>query len=128
MPHLLVRAHGVPVLTIASVEPLSASSLLTSWSPDPVALVVCTVAAVAYLAGVRRLTRRGRRWPVARSCSFAAAVSAICRVFATRLFAASAIRSALPTASNPAAAMARKRRRVGCAHQSQKIKLLSNKQ
>lgn len=43
--------------------------VLLDWQPDPF-LVPLLVAAGLYLAGVRRLEHRGRRWPAARSACF----------------------------------------------------------
>jgi putative copper resistance protein D len=52
-------------------------TLLTEAGPDPVALVLLTAAGGGYVVGVRRLSRRGRRWPVARSAAFAAGLGVI---------------------------------------------------
>jgi cytochrome c oxidase assembly factor CtaG/putative copper export protein len=49
---------------------LTAETLLTRWLPEPLYLTAALVAAGAYLAGVRRLRRRGDRWPVERTASF----------------------------------------------------------
>ncbi len=46
------------------------SALLGDWSLDPL-FVLTVAAAVLYALGVRRLSERGRRWPPARSASFA---------------------------------------------------------
>ena len=46
------------------------SVLLRDWSLDPL-FVVTVVTGVAYAMGVRRLAARGRRWPRARSATFA---------------------------------------------------------
>ncbi len=52
--------------------PLTALRLVTDWAVEPVAACVLVALAGLYLAGVRRLSRRGDRWPVARSVSFLA--------------------------------------------------------
>jgi cytochrome c oxidase assembly factor CtaG len=44
---------------------------------DPLSLVLVMSAATLYLAGRRRLHRRGRRWSVARTTSFAAGLAAL---------------------------------------------------
>ncbi len=44
---------------------------------DPGLLLLVAGAAVAYAAGVRRLRRRGRRWPAGRSAAFAAGLVAV---------------------------------------------------
>lgn len=43
---------------------------LTLWRPDPLWVVLLGVAAVGYLAGVRRLRTRGDRWSAARTASW----------------------------------------------------------
>ncbi|GDY31598.1 cytochrome c oxidase assembly protein [Gandjariella thermophila] len=50
--------------------PLTAGTLVTSWTPDPVILVVVLLAGGGYAWGVRRLRRRGRRWSRARVAFF----------------------------------------------------------
>jgi putative copper resistance protein D len=50
---------------------------VTGWTFDPVWAVVPAVATALYLAGVRRLARRGRRWSPARTAAFAAGVIAL---------------------------------------------------
>jgi putative copper resistance protein D len=55
---------------------ISAHQLVTDWQTGGLSLVALGVAvalAVAYLAGVHRLGRRGRRWPRARTAGFLAA-------------------------------------------------------
>ena len=57
----------------AVAAPPPAPSLWTLTAPasiDPVAGVLVVGLAVAYVAGVRRLARRGRRWPTARTAAF----------------------------------------------------------
>lgn len=46
---------------------LSASRWFTEWEIDPLWLAVGAFGIVFYLAGVRRLHRRGDRWPIART-------------------------------------------------------------
>ena len=45
--------------------------LVTTWRIEPLITVVLIMAAVAYGTGVRRLARRGVRWPVGRTISWA---------------------------------------------------------
>lgn len=47
-----------------------ARTFLETWSFDPVAAVALLAALVAYLLGVRRLTRDGARWPLGRTAAF----------------------------------------------------------
>jgi putative copper resistance protein D len=50
--------------------PPSVDRILLDWTIEPVTAVLTVLAVVLYLGGVRRLARRGRRWPVARTVSF----------------------------------------------------------
>lgn len=59
---------------IVAIPPLSPGSLLTQWVLDPTALALTIGAAIAYVAGVRRLARRGRAWSRGRSLAFGAGV------------------------------------------------------
>jgi len=52
-------------------EPFRPSSLLTQWQPDLLWSVIVVALAVAYARGVVRLHRRGDRWPLGRTVSFA---------------------------------------------------------
>jgi putative copper resistance protein D len=44
--------------------------LVTSWRFDPASALAVGTAGALYIAGVRRLALRGRRWPVARTAAF----------------------------------------------------------
>lgn len=59
---------------LAALEPLSPTTLVTGATFDPTAAILTITVAVLYLLGVRRLARRGRAWPGARSLSFAAGI------------------------------------------------------
>jgi cytochrome c oxidase assembly factor CtaG len=50
--------------------PLTAGSLLTSWTLDPLMLAVVVLAGGWYAWGSRRLRQRGQSWPRARAVSF----------------------------------------------------------
>jgi cytochrome c oxidase assembly factor CtaG len=52
--------------------PPDALRLLTTWRFDPLLGVAAVIMAIAYLVGVRRLRRRGDRWPAARTASWVA--------------------------------------------------------
>ena len=54
--------QGPPQLTIARA--------FTEWTLDPWVLAAILLLAAAYLAGVRRLRRRGTRWPTGRIIAF----------------------------------------------------------
>ena len=52
-------------------------TILLDWSLDPALALVVILAAGCYVVGVRRLARRGRRWPPARTTAFLCGVGAI---------------------------------------------------
>ncbi len=54
--------HGPPELTLTRA--------LTEWTLDPWMLALVVILGAAYLAGVRRVQRRGTAWPVARRIWF----------------------------------------------------------
>ncbi|MFD5573519.1 cytochrome c oxidase assembly protein [Streptomyces cadmiisoli] len=55
------------------------------WSADPFFLIACLLALALYGWGVVRLVRRGDKWPVGRTVSFAAGVLSIGLMMCTRL-------------------------------------------
>ncbi|HEX6970066.1 MAG TPA: cytochrome c oxidase assembly protein [Micromonosporaceae bacterium] len=52
--------------------PMTVGRLIGLWLPDPLFITAALAAAAAYLAGVRRLRRRGDAWPAARTLAFLA--------------------------------------------------------
>ena len=56
---------------------LTLVDVAVDWVPDPGALLLAGVAGCLYVAGVRRLARRGRRWPPPRSVAYGGAVVAL---------------------------------------------------
>ena len=59
-------------LAAAVPPPISVARLVSWWTLDPVPLVLSVLSGWCYVAGVRRLSARGRRWRTARTVSFAA--------------------------------------------------------
>lgn len=57
--------------------PFSATRVLTDWTIEPVILVLSALSVVLYLAGVRRLARRGRTWSAARTVSFLCGIAVL---------------------------------------------------
>lgn len=51
--------------------------LATLWTFEPAAALLCLLAVVLYLGGVRRLAKRGRRWSWARTTSFLAGIAVL---------------------------------------------------
>ncbi|MGW3284836.1 cytochrome c oxidase assembly protein [Streptomyces sp. NPDC001002] len=56
---------------MGSLPELTAGRLLSSWRLDVPALLLVVLLGGLYAAAVLRLTRRGERWPVARTAAFA---------------------------------------------------------
>ncbi|MCH1881531.1 bifunctional copper resistance protein CopD/cytochrome c oxidase assembly protein [Agrococcus sp. ARC_14] len=54
--------------------PFDIGRLFTTWALDPLWTVVCALLLFFYLAAVRRLAKRGDRWPVLRTVSWTAGV------------------------------------------------------
>ena len=63
------------ILTGQKLPPeLTWARLITSWNFDLLWVLGCAFALFFYLAGVRRLRRRGDRWPIQRTISWAAGI------------------------------------------------------
>jgi cytochrome c oxidase assembly factor CtaG len=62
---LVAHFHGFEL-----VPAISLHRVLTAWTFEPLPLVAIALMAVAYLSGVRTLTRRGDRWSRWRTLSF----------------------------------------------------------
>jgi len=70
-----LEATPAEILTGSPLPPpFDIGRLFTEWSLDPLWSVVCGLLLFFYLAGVRRLARRGDRWPVLRTASWTAGV------------------------------------------------------
>jgi putative copper resistance protein D len=76
-------AHGVPV---DQLPPLSVHNALVTWTFEPLPALMVAVAGALYLRGVLSMRRRGDRWGLGRSLSFAAGL--IVCVIATQSFLA----------------------------------------
>ena len=67
-------------LHLGARTPIDLHSVLTAWMVGPFAIgvaVACAAAAAWYLVSVRRLQRKGRRWPLPRTLSFLAGLLAV---------------------------------------------------
>lgn len=53
-----------------ALRPLTTESALTSWTLDPLAIVVVILATGWYVQAVRKVRRQGKTWPVQRSAAF----------------------------------------------------------
>ncbi|MGM0386729.1 MAG: cytochrome c oxidase assembly protein [Actinomycetota bacterium] len=67
-PSAVFALSGYPEPPLPSV-----ATWFTQWHPDPLYLVGAASAVVVYLTWVRRVTRRGDRWPVGRTISWVVA-------------------------------------------------------
>jgi len=67
-------------LTVAGIEtpkPPTFSRILLSYEPDALMIGLLVVAVALYIKGVMVLTKRGDKWPVGRTISFALGISVI---------------------------------------------------
>ncbi len=78
-----VPLHGIGHATLSwEVLPWTPARVLTEWRLDAIVITVVGLAVVSYLLAIRRLARRGQRWPVRRTASamagLATATFALC--------------------------------------------------
>ncbi|OZM76446.1 copper resistance protein CopD [Pseudonocardia sp. MH-G8] len=73
-PAWFVRELGTDEVAFgyALPEPPTVANLLTTWRVDLLLTTLAVTAALLYLLGVRRLRRRGERWPLGRSAAWLA--------------------------------------------------------
>ena len=70
----------IAALTVAGIEtpkPPTFSRILLSYEPDALMIGLLVVAVALYIKGVMVLTKRGDKWPVGRTISFALGISVI---------------------------------------------------
>jgi len=70
----------IAALTVAGIEtpkPPTFSRILLSYEPDALMIGLLVVAVALYIKGVIVLTKRGDKWPVGRTISFALGISVI---------------------------------------------------
>jgi putative copper resistance protein D len=65
------------VVPAAAATDVTARGLVLDWSLDPLPAIALVVAVVLYAGGVRRLGRRHRPWPRARTASFVAGCAVV---------------------------------------------------
>lgn len=70
---------------------------MSAWALDPGAGLLVVVAAALYVAGVRRLARRGRHWSAARTAAFVAGLAVMVVATQSGLAAGEATRFSLHT-------------------------------
>ena len=74
------RVEFDPALTVAGISSPAAptwSRIFLSYEPDALMIGILITAVALYIKGVVVLTRRGDKWPVGRTISFALAIAAI---------------------------------------------------
>ncbi|MCB1013493.1 MAG: cytochrome c oxidase assembly protein [Acidimicrobiales bacterium] len=67
----------MPWSAALALPPITAARVAGWWVLDPVPLALSALSGWAYLAGVRRLAARGRRWRPGRTASFAAGLATV---------------------------------------------------
>jgi cytochrome c oxidase assembly factor CtaG len=60
---------------VAALPAPSIGAVPVHWSAQPIALITAVLLVAGYVAGVRRLARTGRRWPVGRTLTFALGIA-----------------------------------------------------
>ena len=74
----IVEVTPAQLLTGEPLPPeLTAIRWLTAWKLDLVWAIICVAAVVAYVIGVRRLAKRGDKWPIARTASWIAGMAVL---------------------------------------------------
>lgn len=76
LPAWSIRLGGAAVAWGAVMAGVSVGEVVTGWELNPAPALLLLVATVAYARGVRRLARRGRAWPLARSVAWTTAIVA----------------------------------------------------
>ncbi|MDQ4085809.1 MAG: bifunctional copper resistance protein CopD/cytochrome c oxidase assembly protein [Actinomycetota bacterium] len=71
-----VPSHGAGHPTLGDeVEPFTFVRILTEWRPEAISLALVAILFACYLAGARRLHRRGESWPWPRTAAAATAAA-----------------------------------------------------
>lgn len=82
----LTHGSGHSSLPMA-VDPFTLGELATAWRPNALVIVALGFVLTAYVSGVRRVSARGRGWPVPRTAAFVAglvlALGGLCSGVAT---------------------------------------------
>ena len=74
----IIDVPPAPLLTGEPLPPeLTPIRWLTVWKLDLVWAIICVAAVVAYLVGVRRLAKRGDKWPVMRTVSWVSGMAVL---------------------------------------------------
>ena len=73
----LVVDRALSIVGIKTPQPPSISRILFGYEPDALMIGLLVIAVALYIKGVMVLTKRGDKWPVGRTISFAVGISAV---------------------------------------------------
>ena len=73
----LVVDRALSIVGIKTPQPPSISRILFGYEPDALMIGLLVIAVALYIKGVMVLTKRGDKWPVGRTISFAIGISAV---------------------------------------------------
>jgi len=69
--------RGLSIVGVKTPQPPSLSRILLGYEPDALMIGLLVIAVALYVKGVMVLTKRGDKWPVGRTISFAIGISAV---------------------------------------------------
>lgn len=69
--------RGLSIVGVKTPQPPSLSRILLGYEPDALMIGLLVIAVALYIKGVMVLTKRGDKWPVGRTISFAIGISAV---------------------------------------------------
>jgi putative copper resistance protein D len=73
----LADDRALSIIGIKTPQPPSLSRILLGYEPDALMIGLLVIAVALYIKGVIVLTKRGDKWPVGRTISFAIGISAV---------------------------------------------------
>ena len=73
----LVEDRALSIIGINTPQPPTLSRILFGYEPDALMIGLLVIAVALYIKGVMVLTKRGDKWPVGRTISFAIGISAV---------------------------------------------------
>ena len=69
--------RGLSIVGVKTPQPPSLSRILLGYEPDALMIGLLVIAVALYIKGVMVLTKRGDKWPVGRTISFAIGISTV---------------------------------------------------
>ena len=73
----LVEDRALSIIGINTTQPPTLSRILFGYEPDALMIGLLVIAVALYIKGVMVLTKRGDKWPVGRTISFAIGISTV---------------------------------------------------